>query len=162
MNVEHTNPIASKVKKKMIRINVELRNSIDMRWAIARRPEWIQWMQYRKFFLHFYPRPNKKQNKHKQQSWPRGPPQTTTKKHNSRAGPQRAPNKKKKHNSHYSPWWIPYGAVGVWGRYWIWWGWPMGRINTKGEPTNKPRTNPLMFWIVGNPTSKPTLGNTNI
>ena len=87
MNVEHTNPIVSKVKKKLIRINVELRNSIDMRWAIARRPEWIQWMQYRKFFLHFYPRPNKKQNKHKQQSWPMGPPQTT-KKHNSRAGPQ--------------------------------------------------------------------------
>ena len=42
MNVERTNPIVSKVKKKMIRINVELRNSIDMRWAIARRPEWIQ------------------------------------------------------------------------------------------------------------------------
>ena len=87
--------------------------------------------------------PNKKQKRQGPQSWPTGPPQT----------------KKKKHNSHYSPWWIPYGAVGAWGRFW--WGWPK-RVNTKGEPTNKPRTNQLMFWIVGNPTSKLTLGNSFI
>ena len=47
-------------------------------------------------FPHFYPRPNKKQNKHKQQSWPKGPPQTRTKKHNSRAGPQGRPKQKTK------------------------------------------------------------------